>query len=138
MHGSIHGAVCLRCGASAGFERVLKLLPLPVCACGEILKPAVVMFGELMPVAAFERATELSRAAGLLLVVGSSLGGRAAHGPLVENPVAVGADALLDLVRDPGVLAQRVRDYGLVLVELAGSAFVPRCHLTPQRTHRDV
>ena len=32
------------------------------------------------------------------------LGGRAAHGSLVENPLAVGADHLLDLVRDPGVL----------------------------------
>ena len=50
------------------------------------------------------------------------LGGRAAHGSLVENPLAVGADLLLDLVRDPGVLTQRVRDHGLVLVKLAGSS----------------
>jgi NAD-dependent deacetylase len=34
----------------------------------------VVMFGELLPVAAIERATELAERAGLLLVVGSSLG----------------------------------------------------------------
>ena len=50
------------------------------------------------------------------------LGGRAAHGSLVENPLAVGADLLLDLVRDPGVLAQCVRDHGLVLVKLACSS----------------
>ena len=73
VHGSIRGAVCLRCGARATFERVLELLPLPRCECGEVLKPGVVMFGELLPVAAIERATELARAARLLLVVGSSL-----------------------------------------------------------------
>jgi NAD-dependent deacetylase len=73
VHGSIRGAICLRCGAPTEFERVLELLPLPVCACGEILKPGVVMFGELLPVAALEWARELCRAARLLLVVGSSL-----------------------------------------------------------------
>ncbi|HUH15280.1 MAG TPA: NAD-dependent deacylase [Gaiellaceae bacterium] len=73
VHGSIRGAICLGCGAPTGFERVLELLPLPLCACGEILKPGVVMFGELLPVAALEWATELCRAARLLLVVGSSL-----------------------------------------------------------------
>jgi NAD-dependent protein deacetylase/lipoamidase len=73
VHGSVRGAVCLACGASVGFERVLELLPLPVCACGEVLKPGVVMFGELLPLAALERATELARRARLLIVVGSSL-----------------------------------------------------------------
>jgi NAD-dependent deacetylase len=73
VHGSVRSAVCLACGASAGFERVLELLPLPVCECGEVLKPGVVMFGELLPVGALERATELARRARLLLVVGSSL-----------------------------------------------------------------
>ena len=46
----------------------------PACpACGEILKPDVVFFGELLPAAAIERASQLARAAGLLLVVGSAL-----------------------------------------------------------------
>jgi NAD-dependent deacetylase len=36
-------------------------------------KPDVVMFGELLPVDAFERASALAREAALLLVVGSSL-----------------------------------------------------------------
>ena len=39
---------------------------------------------------------------------------------------------LLDLVRDPGVLTQRVCDHGLVLVELAGSSSVPGGHLASQ------
>jgi NAD-dependent deacetylase len=73
VHGSIRGAVCPACGMQAGAERVRTLLPLPVCACGEILKPGVVLFGELLPVATLESATELARRARLLLVVGSTL-----------------------------------------------------------------
>jgi len=38
-----------------------------------VLKPDVVMFGELLPADAIDRAIELVRGAGLLLVVGSSL-----------------------------------------------------------------
>ncbi len=75
VHGSIRTSSCLRCGRREPLERVLELLPLPRCAaCGAILKPDVVMFGEVLPAAAIDRATELARRAGLLLVVGSSLG----------------------------------------------------------------
>jgi NAD-dependent deacetylase len=72
VHGSIGAAVCLRCGRRE--ESVRGLLPLPQCAdCGAILKPGVVMFGELLPVDAIDRATALAQNAGLLLVVGTSL-----------------------------------------------------------------
>jgi NAD-dependent deacetylase len=73
VHGSISSAVCPRCRAPVEAERVLALLPLPTCECGEILKPGVVLFGELLPVAPLEYATELARRARLLLVVGSTL-----------------------------------------------------------------
>jgi NAD-dependent deacetylase len=72
VHGSIAAAVCIACGRRE--ERVRDLLPLPVCAdCGAVLKPGVVMFGELLPVEAIERATALAQGAELLLVVGTSL-----------------------------------------------------------------
>ena len=46
----------------------------PACsACGEILKPDVVFFGELLPAAAIDSAFGLARRARLLLVVGSTL-----------------------------------------------------------------
>ena len=72
VHGSVDTAVCLACGRRE--ERVRDLLPLPVCAdCGAVLKPGVVMFGELLPEAEIDRATALAQAATLLLVVGTSL-----------------------------------------------------------------
>jgi NAD-dependent SIR2 family protein deacetylase len=53
VHGSIATSVCLRCGTTATLEDVLALLedaPAPACpSCGAILKPNVVMFGELLP-----------------------------------------------------------------------------------------
>jgi NAD-dependent deacetylase len=72
VHGSIGSAVCLACGRRE--EHVRELLPLPRCAdCGAVLKPGVVMFGELLPVEAIDRATALAQNAELLLVVGTSL-----------------------------------------------------------------
>jgi len=77
VHGSIGTSSCSGCGERYGAVRVLELLEAadaPACpACGEILKPDVVFFGELLPPAEIERALELARRARLLLVVGSAL-----------------------------------------------------------------
>jgi NAD-dependent deacetylase len=77
VHGSIRSASCPGCGRLSPLEDVLALLAeadAPACPdCGGILKPDVVFFGELLPVEAIDRATELARSAGLLLVVGSAL-----------------------------------------------------------------
>jgi NAD-dependent deacetylase len=69
VHGSIRSATCLECGTEAPLDRAAPRCP----ACGAIMKPGVVLFGELLPVEAMERAGELAHGAGLLLVVGSSL-----------------------------------------------------------------
>jgi NAD-dependent deacetylase len=74
VHGSIRTSSCLDCGTVVPFADVVALLPVPGCpSCGRILKPDVVMFGELLPEAAIGRALHLAASAGLLLVVGSSL-----------------------------------------------------------------
>jgi len=77
VHGSIRTASCLACGEHVPLADVVTALrdaPAPWCPkCGEILKPDVVMFGELLPMDAIDRASALARAAGVLLVVGSTL-----------------------------------------------------------------
>ena len=77
VHGSIRCAECPACLWREPAEAVLAQLDrssTPSCPqCGEVLKPGVVLFGELLPVGALERANELARGARLLLVVGSSL-----------------------------------------------------------------
>ncbi len=74
VHGSIRTSSCPACGLRIPLERVLELLPVPECpACGGVLKPDVVFFGELLPEREIAHATELARDAALLLVIGSSL-----------------------------------------------------------------
>ncbi|MGZ4440353.1 MAG: SIR2 family NAD-dependent protein deacylase, partial [Gaiellaceae bacterium] len=67
-------AECVHCGVRVSMEDAVAALPLPPCPeCGEVLKPGVVMFGEVLPAPAIERAQALAAEAELLLVVGSSL-----------------------------------------------------------------
>lgn len=74
VHGSLREAECIHCAVRVPMADAIRQLPLPACPeCGEVLKPGVVMFGELLPVDAIERAQRLAAEADLLLVVGSSL-----------------------------------------------------------------
>ena len=74
VHGSLREAECIHCGVRVPMEDAVASLPLPVCPeCGEVLKPGVVMFGELLPAAAIGQALALAAEAGILLVVGSAL-----------------------------------------------------------------
>jgi NAD-dependent deacetylase len=78
VHGSIEWSVCMRCGGRVRIEQVVERLEAsagaPECtACVEPLKPAVVLFGELLPADALDEAQRLAREADLIVCVGSSL-----------------------------------------------------------------
>ena len=91
VHGWLRGRFALCGGARVPREEVDPLLPVPSCpGCGRIRKPDVVMFGELLPRAAIERARQLAAEAKLLLVVGSSLEVYPVAG-LPEEALAAGA-----------------------------------------------
>ena len=100
VHGSIRSASCLECGERVPLEDVIVALegaPAPPCPrCGAVLKPDVVMFGELLPAAAIDRAVELSQRAGLLLVVGSSLEVHPVAGLPTETVSAGGVVAIVN------------------------------------------
>lgn len=105
VHGSIARFPCLACGGVETLDGVLAQLETreaPLCgSCGAIVKPGVVMFGELLPADAMERAEGLARESGLLLVVGSSLQVWPVAG-LPETTVrAGGALAILNLEATP-------------------------------------
>ena len=77
MHGSIASASCLACGATYPLAETRARLEaaggVPRCDCGEVLKPDVVLFGEMLDEAALDRANRLACGANVLLCVGSSL-----------------------------------------------------------------
>jgi NAD-dependent deacetylase len=97
VHGSIRTASCLECGEQQPLDRAMPLCP----HCGSIMKPDVVMFGELLPVGAMEEAFELARRAGLLLVVGSTLEVYPVAGLPDETLSAGGALAIVNRGRTP-------------------------------------
>lgn len=77
VHGSIATSSCVTCGRSYGLDEVDALFDtrgVAVCdVCPGLVKPDVVLFGEMLPVEAIERARALAAAADLMICVGSSL-----------------------------------------------------------------
>lgn len=71
LHGNLLRARCVRDGGVSESPEPFGELP-PKCGCGALLRPDVVWFGEMLPEAAFERASAAVRAADLLLVIGTS------------------------------------------------------------------
>ena len=78
VHGSAASASCPVCGTRHPQVEVVERFDaaadhVPRCDFGHPLKPDVVLFGDMLPVAEVERAWELAAGADLLLCVGSSL-----------------------------------------------------------------
>jgi NAD-dependent deacetylase len=72
LHGSLWRVRCLKCGSESSNEEVpLDPLP-PMCACGGMLRPAVVWFGESLPEVSFAAAVAAARRAELFLLLGTS------------------------------------------------------------------
>lgn len=49
MHGTIRGLVCTQCDYSATVDHYAGLPLPPYCMCGGLLRPTVVLFGEMLP-----------------------------------------------------------------------------------------
>ncbi len=78
LHGNMQWLVCLECRKRYPIEIVKQNFPspddVPTCAaCGGILKPDVVLFGEALPQHTLMRASQEAQACDLLIVIGSSL-----------------------------------------------------------------
>lgn len=106
LHGTAKWVVCLKCSNRYDRETIQERLErgkdVPKCnACGGILKPATVSFGQAMPERETSEAIIRSKSADLFLVVGSSL----VVYPAAKMPVyAVEAGAkliIINLTRTP-------------------------------------
>lgn len=109
IHGSLWRAHCLEdCGHAADpFPYPARELP-PTCPCGSVLRPSVVLFGELLPYGLLEEAVAFAVRSEVTLVVGTSgavwpaagipIAAREAGSFVIEvNPVESELTASLDL-----------------------------------------
>lgn len=77
LHGHMRSATCIRCygevPVDAILERTLLRGQVPRCACGGVLKPNVILFGEQLPIRVYNEAVAEAKRCDLILVAGSSL-----------------------------------------------------------------
>ncbi|HJO33184.1 MAG: Sir2 family NAD-dependent protein deacetylase [Anaerolineales bacterium] len=79
LHGEIGAACCLSCGRSYASDQFREQLlragtGLPTCAqCRSVLKPEVILFGEILPEKTMRQAQQAALSCDLMLVAGSSL-----------------------------------------------------------------
>ena len=73
LHGSVRRNHCISCGAAYPLERVLESEGVPLCDCGGIIKPDVVLYEEPLEAEVIEDAVAAIREADVLIVGGTSL-----------------------------------------------------------------
>ncbi len=99
LHGTAREVQCLRCRVRSSMDEALALVaagePDPACpACGGVLKPATVMFGETLDPVVLDRSRAVAKACDLMLAVGSTLQVHPAAG-LVGTAVEGGARLII-------------------------------------------
>ena len=73
LHGSIWRARCVHCGARPNLRELRTDSRVPECLdCVSSMRPDVVLFGEMLPVGAFEQAAAMAASCELCFVVGTS------------------------------------------------------------------
>lgn len=73
LHGSVHRNTCMRCGKTYDLASVLQSKGVPRCACGGVIKPDVVLYGESLNQNDLTRAVQAIAQADVLIVAGTSL-----------------------------------------------------------------
>jgi NAD-dependent deacetylase len=84
MHGSIWAVRCTGCGTESVEREAFETLP-PECACGALLRPGVVWFGESLDSDVVSASFGVAREADVMLVVGTS--------SVVQPAASLGAEA---------------------------------------------
>ncbi|MDE6034532.1 MAG: NAD-dependent protein deacylase [Ruminococcus sp.] len=73
LHGSVHRNYCMKCKKSFSADFILKSDKIPLCDCGGIVKPDVVLYEESLPDKTIEQAVKAISKADALIIGGTSL-----------------------------------------------------------------
>jgi NAD-dependent deacetylase len=73
LHGNIERNYCMKCGTPYGNDFVVPPSGIPLCpACGGLVRPDVVWFGEMLPEDEWDASVRASEGADLFMSVGTS------------------------------------------------------------------
>lgn len=73
LHGNVDRNFCMKCRRQYDARFVAQSAGIPMCACGGIVKPDVVLYGESLNPGDIERAVEYIGGADVLIIGGTSL-----------------------------------------------------------------
>ena len=73
LHGSVHRNYCTRCRKRYDARYMKEAVGTPLCTCGGVIKPDVVLYEESLNGRTIEKAVEALQEADLLLIGGTSL-----------------------------------------------------------------
>lgn len=73
LHGTVHKNYCMKCNKSYSFDDILHMDNVPVCECGGIIKPDVVLYGEMLDNNTMSNAIRAIANADMLIIGGTSL-----------------------------------------------------------------
>ena len=112
LHGSVHRNYCTRCGAFYTAEYIKNSTGVPLCECGGIIKPDVVLYEESLDGKTIEGAVSAISSADTLIIGGTSLAVYPAAGFIdffnggnlvVINKTPTSADGRAQLVINDGI-----------------------------------
>lgn len=73
LHGSVHRNYCTRCGKFYDADYILAAEDIPLCECGGIIKPDVVLYEEGLDYGTMQKAISYIAASEVLIIGGTSL-----------------------------------------------------------------
>lgn len=107
LHGSVHRNYCRRCRKFFDARHMLETSGVPLCSCGGVIKPDVVLYEESLDEETIENSVRAIRAAEVLIIGGTSLAVYPAaglinyyrgHKLVLVNKTPTPADGRADLV----------------------------------------
>lgn len=73
LHGSVHRNYCTSCGKFYDLDYIIQADGVPLCSCGGVIKPDVVLYEEGLDSQTIEKAVRYIREAEVLIIGGTSL-----------------------------------------------------------------
>ncbi|MBE5821675.1 MAG: NAD-dependent protein deacylase [Clostridiales bacterium] len=73
LHGSIYRNYCMKCKKEYSAEYIFKSDGVPRCSCGEVVRPDVVLYEEMLNTVTVNKAIAMIEESDLMIVAGTSL-----------------------------------------------------------------